>query len=215
MAFVGISGKLMDDVHRIIDRMSDAEVKSVHQEIVYKVANESDWFVTKSWGDNIHLRDQIPAEWMTCDRHSACFHVEIAPYGETRFNVELPAQLQCFPPKYSSYAAFKTTEHDPSIPPLVQEMIDNRRAVLEIRHRWDAIQKQVRDFLRNCKSLNEALKLWPELEHYIPKEYVERVLEKRGRNTPTVSKAAEILGQIDTQAVVASAVIARMAGATV
>lgn len=215
MAFVGISGNLLDNVHRVIDRMCDAEVKTVYQDFTYVVTTDSDWFVLQSWGNNLHLRDQIPQEWMTTDHHSARFRVNLAEHGECCFDVEMPNRLACFPPKYSSYDAFTIDESDSSIPPSVKEMIENRRLVLDIRNRWDGIQNQVRDFLKNCKSLNEALKLWPELEHYIPKDYVERVLEKRQRSTPVASKAAEILGQIDTQAVVASAVIARMAGATV
>ena len=215
MAFVGISGNLMDSVHRVIERMCDAEVKTIHQEIKYVVTSDTDWFVNQSWGEFLHLRSQIPEDWMSTDNHSARFRVDVAPYGECCFDVEIPNRLECFPPKYSSYDAFTVDENDPSIPQDVREMIENRRSVMDIRTRWEGIQKQVRDFLKNCKSLNEALKLWPDLEHYIPKEYVERVLEKRARSTPAASKAAEILGQIDTQAVVASAVIARMAGATV
>lgn len=215
MAFVGISNKLMDDVFHVIDRMSDAEIKSVKQDIEYRVTTENDWFVTQAWGANLHLRDQIPKEWMQTDRHSACFYVDLDVHDRCRFEVSMPSEaVQWFPPKYSSYEAFAISEHAEGIPETVRQMIENRRVIMDIRSRWKGINDQVRTFLKNCKSLNEAIKLWPDLEHYIPKEYIERTLEKRSAQK-TISKAAEILGTIDTQAVKASAVIARMAGATV
>jgi hypothetical protein len=62
-----------------------------------------------------------------------------------------------------------------------------------------------------CKSLNEALKLWPDVRIYIPKEFLERVERKVERTTN--SGGAEAIKKVDTDAAVSAAAIARMMGA--
>lgn len=215
MAFVGISNKLRDDVRHTIGKMCEAERNTIPlEDVAYTVQTSADWFVTKAWGENLHLRDQIPQDWKKTDANYARFFVDTQEHGSFGIRANLPNRIDDFPPGYESYNAFSVKESDPSIPKEVKETVEAMKGRAEIEKRWNGIGDQVNKFLSNCKSLNEALKLWPDLEHYIPKEYVERVLEKR-TSTKVESKAAEILSSIDTQGVMAAAVIARMSGATV
>jgi hypothetical protein len=215
MAFVGISGRLVDEVRTGIHRMARAEMGTVAEPERYQVTTENDWFVVKSWGDYYHLKDQMPIEWVQADSGGAQFRVLTQEHGTLNIDVTLQERLQAFPPRHQSYLAFTCRDNDETMPELLKQTIEAKKSLVEIEQRWDKVRDQVVEFLRNCKSLNEALKLWPEVEHYIPKEYIERALEKKEKVAPKVSKAVEILGQIDTQAVMASAVIARLSGATV
>lgn len=83
----------------------------------------------------------------------------------------------------------------------------------ECEDRWNKVRTQVIDFVQKCKSLNEALKLWPDLAKYVPDEYIERVNKKAERSKPAESDAAKALAAMDMDAVAASVTLARMAGA--
>jgi hypothetical protein len=114
---------------------------------------------------------------------------------------------------YSPTLYFGFKEDEP-IPAEIADAVNYMRKCHEIEARWDKVEVQVRDFLDNCKSLNEALKLWPDLSVYIPKHYIERVEKKANRSTTeTKSSAEEVLAKINTQEIQAAAVIARLSGA--
>jgi hypothetical protein len=98
--------------------------------------------------------------------------------------------------------------------PYLGEWADNHLVRMECINRWLGIGKKVRLFLDNCKSLNEALKLWPDLAHYVPKEYLDKVNAKTEAKKSGPSEAAlAALKAIDTDVVAQSNVLARMAGA--
>jgi hypothetical protein len=65
-------------------------------------------------------------------------------------------------------------------------------------------------FLGKCKSLNEALKLWPGVKMYIPREYIERVERKVERKV----REKEILEDTPVDTLTAAAIAARLSGIT-
>lgn len=88
----------------------------------------------------------------------------------------------------------------------------------ECADRWNTVARQISTFLDSCKSLNEALKLLPDIERYVSADYIARVNEKRG--TTSVKKADEearkagvlaALKNVDVEVVRTSEVLARMA----
>lgn len=83
----------------------------------------------------------------------------------------------------------------------------------ECMGRWSSVRTQVIGFIEKCKSLNEAIKLWPDIVKYVPDMYIERVEKKAERSKPSESDAAKALASIDMDAVAASVTLARMAGA--
>lgn len=76
-----------------------------------------------------------------------------------------------------------------------------------IRVKWEGVQVQIREFLEKCKTLNEALKLYPGLKFYVPQEYMDRVEKKVER----AEKVAKLHG-IDTEGLTAAAIAAKLAG---
>lgn len=89
----------------------------------------------------------------------------------------------------------------------------------ECHDRWNRVERQINDFLDTCKSLNEALKLLPDIERYVPEYYLSRVNEKRGgtasaKKTDEEARKAEVLAalkNVDVEVVRTSEVLARMA----
>ena len=78
----------------------------------------------------------------------------------------------------------------------------------QISNKWNKTEEQVMLFLGKCKSLNEAIKLWPQVALYIDEEDMERFNRKVER------KAREdVLEGIDTDELTAHAIAAKLAGA--
>lgn len=214
MAYVAISTQLMNEVSSKINRMKEADENLIQKpidEFAYQtMPDDLDRLV---WGNHFHLKNVIPDDWKVYNKDFR---------ANTRFThdgTELKSVV-CIktavgtsaPPKSSSY----TTHFDvPVDHPIIAEVVQRDIAYYENRKKWKAISSQIRDFLNNCKSLNEAVKLWPDVRIYIPQSYMDRMLAKSERTAEKISKASEFLKQIDTDNAVAAAVGARMAGARV
>jgi hypothetical protein len=152
----------------------------------------------------------IPKEW--CSLHAECA-VSIIPaepeYSSRTLSGRLyfPSPVK-LPPKAQSSGL--TVYSDLAE---VKELVSWYERVTDIKQRWDEVEDKVLHFLKNCKSVNEALKLWPSLEIYIPPTLLAKVREKVKRSAPEESSAAKVLQSIDVDRIQAAAVIARMAKA--
>lgn len=89
------------------------------------------------------------------------------------------------------------------------EYVQYQTNVIAISSRWEKVKFDVLDFVQHSKSLNEALKLWPQLEVYIPESYLQKVEAKVSKSKAS-SHAAEILAKMDTNTAIMSAVSAQM-----
>ena len=214
MAYVAISNQLMDEVRSKINRMKEAEVNSIPAATDNLAFNyvPTD-FEKLVWGEHYHLKDVIPSSWKR-NVSDLCGYTEYEHNGrtmKTRLYIKLANKIGV-PPDQNSYTAhFLMTEDHPDMAPIIQR----DKQIDDINTKWNAIHTKLRDFLNNCKSLNEAVKLWPDVRIYIPQSYMDRMLAKSERTAEKISKASEFLKQIDTDTAIAAAVGARMAGAKV
>jgi hypothetical protein len=214
MAYVAISATLINDVENKIRRMKEADDNLIQKpidEITYQtLPDDLDQLI---WGNHHHLKNIIPDDWKVYNKEFR---------ANTKFqhdDVELKSIMHiktavgtAAPPKSSGY----TTHFDvPPTHPIIAEIVQRDVEYYENNKKWKAIQRQIKDFLNNCKSLNEAVKLWPDVRVYIPESYMKRMLVKSERTAEKISKASEFLKQIDTDNALAAAVGARMAGAKV
>jgi len=159
-----------------------------------------------AWGEHLHLKDVLPAKW--CGKSTNInIRFNTTERGQFRISVELTPPLVT-PPGGTPSGILSISADDPEIRPFVER----EQLVYDINERWTKVDKQILDFLGKCKSVNEALKLWPQVEMYIPKSYIGRVNEKRDRNPSTPSQAAEALKAMDTEHLTTAAVISRMSG---
>jgi sugar-specific transcriptional regulator TrmB len=95
--------------------------------------------------------------------------------------------------------------------PLAEDFLKWSKEMSAIEARWLKVRKQIVNFLKSCKSLNEALKLWPDVRIYIPDEFIKRV-ERKVEREVSISKAASALANVDTDAAISAAMTARLMG---
>jgi len=208
MAYVGISSELVNSVVSTMGKMQNTEQEAFvrpQQESTIKTATDD--LVQLVWGKHIALKEMMPPEWLTKTNSLDIRHKIVHEGIETdaRFTVRFDEPMLT-PPGASSY------RHDVYIGedewPALAAMIKYEKEMVEIKARWNKIKSQIVEFLKSCKSLNEALKLWPDVRIYIPKQYLERVERKVEREVKT-SAAQQTLAGIDTDAAIAAATTAR------
>lgn len=205
MAYVAISGSLIERVKLKIGTMRSAEMSTLGK-FDPVISPTAQFMMEAIWGQHLHLRTQMPTEWKN---HSKTFYARFKLGDEQLRHVFSLSDEAEFPPMSSSY-------HDREINIDLPELADCKahyEKVSEVTARWRKVEVDVLTFLAACKSLNEALKSWPGLSAYLDKEDIERVGVKREKARE--SEALKALASMDTDALVGAAVIARMSGAAV
>lgn len=228
MAFVGVSTHLSRDIRERIDRMRGAELDSAGANVNSKfdyVGNES-WLKPIFWDGRPDLEALLPAHWADKPERVDIYvklvkHVangqgkELLARGNFQIKVDEKATVApCFKSNYRPEIVVEYESVDQA-PVAMQPVLQYAVIRDGITNKWNDIREKVLNFVESCKSLNEALKLWPELRMYIPQEYLDRVDRKvtRNKSEDTPSKALEALAGLDTQEIQAAAVVARMHGA--
>ncbi len=230
MAFVGVSSHLSRDIRERIERMRGAELDAAGAAVNAKfdyAGNES-WLKPIFWDGRPDLEALLPADWAyKPDRVDIYVKLvkpvangqgkELIARGNFQIVVDEKATVApCFKSNYRPeiVVEYESIDQAPIAMHPVLEYVTVRD---NITKKWADIRDKVLNFVESCKSLNEALKLWPELRMYIPQEYLDRVDRKATRNKSedTPSKALEALAGIDTQEIQAAAVVARMHGAKI
>jgi hypothetical protein len=212
MAYVAISGNLINNVSHKIDNLKRAEIKAIPEVSKHLQLHEApEDLMLFVWGEHNHLRNVIPNEW-TKTRESINLRVNwTTPEGKEDYmiyHLEITKKIVC-PPDAGGYS--HTVPVDESYH-LVSEYVAYYKQVHDIEARWSKVEAQILQFLKGCKSLNEAIKLWPDVRIYIHSDDLARVDKKVERSASTNS-ALDILKSIDTDGAVAAAVGARLAGA--
>jgi hypothetical protein len=213
MAYVAISGALIEDVQDQIKKLRGSEVKTIPEVTRYmKMTAIPEDLELLVWGQHNNLRDVIPHEWKR-EREDITLRVDYVSAEGTEQRIEcqinfVGSRLVC-PPNAGGY--YHTIIVDANYH-LVAPYVAYAKQVHEIDERWDKVKEQIIKFLKGCKSLNEALKLWPDVRIYIPKQYIERI-ERKVERASADSSALDILKSIDTDGAVAAAVGARLASA--
>jgi hypothetical protein len=203
MAYVAISKELESAVLDGIRAMSRKEFATIGE--VPKLKGTEPFVEAALWGAHVHLKGQIPAEWKRrADR--VVLEVKFPEYT-FRWTSFLEAQQEA-PPMFDLYSPPQVSvAYDNPEVAHIATVVSNQR---DAQNRWSAVEKQVLQFLRNCKSLNEGLKLWPDLRMYIPPSYLKRVERKVERSKSESNAAVDALKSMNTEEIVAAAVIARM-----
>ena len=213
MAYVAISERFRDDVRNTIRLKQNAELNLLVKPQTPTLHVNDPRIIERFWGDYTHLRGQIPAGWCSkVDSLSLITEFEKIP-GDVQsldradVGVTITGGQILVPPKTDTYYPKL------SVPPDAPEVVDHVRYIreqYEVNLKWNKVATDVMNFLTNCKSLNEALKLWPDIKIYIPQHYIDKAEEKTVKAKAAESKAMEILKQIDTDHAISSAVLVRI-----
>lgn len=220
MATVGISRDLINRVDNKINKMRMAERASdlPHIDKHYSI-DASLLYNTGCWGaEHVHLLGMIPKDWLT-ESHDASITIAgwtdeaVALKTSVRFTGMTFAYQRPSSSYYNKHQSELTLdqvrafpEETPGRAELLQRWDD---AVVEksINDKWDKVKKDITDFLNKCKSLNEAVKLFPGVRMYIDSEDLQRLDRKAERPT----QRAKIVETYDTEGLTAAAIAAKLA----
>jgi hypothetical protein len=220
MATVYITKELTKNIERRIYKMRDREVEIEvpdHEKNI--TADASELLMQMAWGDYKHVFPQLPKEWL---KHNKTQDVNVAAAEDENGNAEkyhfniVGLQNYYEPPTADRWSAPRPTCTKAWLETKLhltgaQDMMD-QLAQKEIRNtifaKWNKVNTDIQAFLDKCKSLNEALRLWPALKMYVPEEYIERVetkVERRKRET-------DIIETVDLEELTATAIAAKLSG---
>jgi len=220
MATVYITQELSGRVSSAIRRMMDAEITQQNAEINKALESDTSEFLTKAmWGNHLHLKDQMPEEWLSLNTGPSFNVIGHTDDGkEMAYQISFRNQKVLNRPHHDRWsepkirctkAYIEANRHMAGVPEILQ-FLERIELNKEIKQRWLKVEEDVLLFLGKCKSLNEALKLWPGVKLYIPKEYIERAERKVERKV----REKEILDETPVETLTAAAIAARLSGIT-
>jgi len=184
-----------------------------------------------SWKDAPQLKQQMPKDWLdglksknidlkiiapeSCpDSADVSIHLEQPNDGYFTLSPAHAAAGQ----GYYSGTRGKMELHEADFPPVLMAWFkggkSNESLKKSIEHKFNKVENQLRSFMQQHASLNTAIKEMPEIEHYVPTAYIEKlhaVSPPRGKTAPRPEKTTvEELG-IDRDALTSAAVAHQIA----
>jgi hypothetical protein len=197
------------------------------EHLPYRDKLPKDWFNTLSAGSSVLVRSQN-SEINQCAYWNSHRIGRTYTYGENRFEIlnsavtaEAPAFLvkvpkdTLVPPDVHAYNA-EVTVTDWNLHPALRDARDKAVGIIKIVDKWRGIHAKILELFDSTKSVNEAVKLWPELASFLNPEDRSR-LEKQGSTKKDresrIDKAKEVLASLDTQSIVADVVGIKLAAA--
>jgi hypothetical protein len=217
MAYVAISQILLSDVRQTIINKRHTEINLLTKPSQDITIPQDEWLTRKLWGEHIGLINLTPHSWK---RHADTLRIHYKYINSASLGASLMLDLHSaqgnyeLPPRSDSSWIEVTDAELVGADPLLTERIVQLKAYKEehdeIEARWTKVRNDVASFLEHCKSLNEALKLWPDIRIYIPQRYLDKAETVTKKAKAAESTALEHLKSIDTDNAVASAVMLRM-----
>lgn len=223
MAYVATTEKTIEQIRRNIEAMQNAEIATTGGLVpkfneIMEIKELREEIEASAWGEFIDLRNRLT------DRMSWRGNVTIyVYYNNPNSNVlsgtkhtAVTIKVEKFPfGMLPNDTYYKLTSYDYAFPcghehPHIQDIQQLLMEIDEIKTRWEKVSKQMLTFIRSAKSINEAVKLWPDVKAYLPKDIIDRLEEKSTRKESTVSSAAAVLEKMDIETIKQSAVIGKM-----
>ena len=223
MATVGITKELRDRTKNVIEKMRVAERASDLPEIDKSYSIDASMLYNIGcWGaDHVYLLESIPKDWLTKSSDAS-----ITIHGWTDEGRSLQTSVRfdnmTFAYQRPKDYYYNRTDSDltvdqvrafPEETPGRAELLqrwDDALIEMAINARWEKIKVDIDEFLQKCKSLNEAVKLFPGVRMYIHRDDIERLERKLERPT----QRAKIVEDVDTEGLTAAAIAAKLAAAS-
>jgi hypothetical protein len=210
MAYVSISVALLGRVNDKIHTMRQVEIKSLGEEPKVSLSSANPFVHRTLWGEHLHLMNLLPDTWIN---EVEKFSIRIkTPESKDRpflSTVHISNGKAIANPAHAYYGSVYDVDHTA---PELMLMLEYATKVRDTDKRWDDVKDKVIGYLKNCKSLNEAVKTWPDVKYYIHKDDMDRLGFKREASGKSTS-AADALADMNVDELVGAAVIARMSGA--
>lgn len=219
MAYVGITDKLVNEVERTMRNLHAAELAALgtEKELVARLVAAPEFKAaidTVLWGEYIDIQPRLSKFDKEC---LVALNLPLLRTEGVIRRVTINVNGPCFSnnDRWHAFDLSPLAVADLNVYHL--EPMQALRVFLDAQHecnaRWGTIIGKVKQFLKAAKSLNEAVKLWPDLRRYIDADTLNR-LDTKAEKIKTSSTAADVLATVDIDAINTSTVLARMAGAT-
>ena len=223
MATVYITKELITRVKTKINAMHRSERNSDLPNIDKNAyVDASKLYNTGCWGaSNAYLIDLIPKEWLatvkdaTITIHGSLDNGQVLKTGVRFCGMEY-AYMRPKDSYYNRSDSELPVDYVRSLPEetlgraeLLQRW-DEAIVELAINERWAKVETDITEFLNKCKSLNEAVKLFPNVRMYLAGEDLERLERKVERS----SQRKAIVDDVDTDGLTAAAIAAKLAEAS-
>ena len=223
MATVGITKELRKRTKEMIDQMRKNEIAcDVPGYDTAKKVVAAELYHLGCWGkDHTHLINVIPKDWLRVDKGASITITGTDENGrDITFNQSFEAPTPVF---YGRPSTDYWNRADSKLSmALIYDMPEEtlgRKEILErwaseaivrtINERWQKVETDIDEFLDKCKSLNEAVKLFPGVRMYIQYEDIQRLDRKLERPT----QRAKIVEDMDTEGLTAAAIAAKLSAA--
>lgn len=223
MAYVAISKDLIERVKENIHRMRKSEVAGSCPGVASgrEVTKDVSALFTKGcWGEYAYLLEKMPKEdWLRRCEVADIHVIGEATLNDRPFTVKTSVRFRGLTNAWAkpstgyygdSHSKFSIEEVN-ALPDGVlgkSDLLERYEEALveaEINLRWAKIMNDIVEFLGKCKSLNEAVKLLPAVKMYVDKGDIQR-MERKVERAPR----QELVSGVDTGAITASAVAARL-----
>ncbi len=210
MAFVGISSSLLERVRNKINNMERAELKTLGDAPKVTLPPSNPTALKALWGEHLHLKDQIPSTWKgSIENMRASVRIQLDEETSQNYGYNISFTSAIETP--STHGYYQVYNLDVSVPELA-EIHEYAAKHVDINRRWAKVSDKIAEYLKSCKSLNEAVKTWPDVKLYIDQEDLDRLEVKREKQVKSTA-ATEALAEMNVDELVGAVVIARMSGA--
>lgn len=221
MAYVSISRDLIERLRTTVDGMRTTEIRAEIPQELPPIGDASDLYNLGCWGkDRVHLINTIPHDWL-CAEETPTIRAkglvldsdgnEITVTADASFKGATHAYRRPSTSYYDRITSEFNIEELRALPEtyfgrdyLISEY-DKAVTTALIKARWNKIKEEMCTFLHKCKSLNEAVKLFPGVKMYLDRADVQRLEHK-----PQRQPREELLAGVDTGAMTAAAIVAKL-----
>lgn len=217
MATVKITNDLLERTSRKVDHMRDVEIKSLAPSFGMRTYMDvSHIYHLCTWGeDYIPLINQIPESWLV-KTEEASFRIKCEGYTDD-IRVAAKGLSRAFNPPTTerwghSGVAGCTEEFLLGLPSHMTGLTELRaelqvaKTAEDLRLKWKKIGADVSEFLKKCTTLNEAIKLFPNIRMYINLDD----LERHDRKIEKSANRKSIVENLDMDSLTAAAIASKL-----
>tara|TARA_R100000426_G_C4810192_1_gene106112 strand:+ start:105 stop:809 length:705 start_codon:yes stop_codon:yes gene_type:complete len=224
MAYVRKTDTLVQHILHKVRQMSQTAQKPYSADTLTKESAEYDairnCIESVSWKGAPQLKQQMPDEWLDGLKTKNVDVKIIAPEScpdSGDVNIYLEGDFTLSPAHASAGHSYsgnrgKMTLEEADFPPILMTWFksgkSNESIKKSLQDKFNKIEEQLKSFMEQHASLNTAIKELPQIEQYIPEEYIEKLhapSAPRGKVQRAEKTTVEDLG-IDRDALTSAAV---------
>lgn len=172
------------------------------------------------WGkDHMHLVHEIPKDWLgKISDANVSIRGTIDGDKKTSCSIRFSGMNAYTRPKDSYYSKSDSDIAYDDLVAMPDTVLgraealaawEENKQVVAIKAKWDKVERDILEFLGKCKTLNEAVRLFPGVRMYVHRDDLERL----DRKVERFSERKKIVQEMATDELTAAAIAAKLMGA--